>query len=46
VKKEPTESFVLTIVRDEGVRRACADFVIAIVGAFSGKGRATTTPED
>jgi hypothetical protein len=46
VKKETTESFVHAVVHDEGVRRACADFVIAIVGALTGKRSVPTTPED
>jgi hypothetical protein len=46
LKKEPTESLVQTVVRDEGVRRACADFLIAILGAFTGKRGAATTNED
>lgn len=45
--KKQSESFIQTVVGDEGVRRACADFVIAIVGAFTGRrGATTTTPED
>jgi hypothetical protein len=46
VKKQSSESFVQTIIGDEGVRRACADFVIAVVGTFTGKRGSVTTPED
>ena len=40
------ESFVQTVVRDEEVRRTCVDFVIALVGALTGKHSSTNTPKD
>ena len=46
MKKEASESIVQIIVRDETVRRSCADFVIAVFGALTGKRSAATTPED
>jgi hypothetical protein len=45
VTKDRSESFVQTIVRDDGVRRACADVVMAFVAALT-KGVAPTPPKD
>jgi hypothetical protein len=37
---------ITSVMGDDGVRRACADFVIAIVGVLTGKRGAATTLED
>lgn len=33
--KDRSDSFVHVVIRDEGVRRACADVVLALLAAFA-----------
>jgi hypothetical protein len=46
VKKDRAESLTKTVIYDEKVRRACADFVIAIVRALLGERRSDAPPDN